>query len=294
MRCGVLAAAVMLTACDAGSAPPVLQDHDYVANTLSVPQSAAEVTELGLDLDGDPQARPDNQLGAILATLAEQDLDVREAIDEAFYEGTLILLSRVRADFVRGGEATWQLYLGEATVGRPDLGGAGEFVVSPDSPTDAVLAGLIDEGRFTGGPGEVQLDAPLVRGTPAVRVHLVGTKIAGSVSETACEVVLGGALTQTELDTVMIPAWAERMNDRLVNAGWNDNYALTLGDLFDANDDYMITAAELRENSLIQPLWAPDVDLFDESGAYNPRADGVADSLSFGLKLTCVGATFTP
>ena len=36
-----------------------------------------------------------------------------------------------------------------------------------------------------------------------------------------------------------------------------------------------------------------DLDLLDASGKFNPRQDGVKDSLSVGLGFTCVPATFT-
>ena len=62
--------------------------------------------------------------------------------------------------------------------------------------------------------------------------------------------------------------------------------------LFDANTDGTITAKELRTNALIMSLLAPDLDLFDSAGIYNPRVDGVNDSLSFGVGFTAVGAVF--
>ena len=75
-----------------------------------------------------------------------------------------------------------------------------------------------------------------------------------------------------------------------------DEYGATVQD----DPDCAVTLEELGNNSLISSLLAPDVDLFDCSGGewptgccFDPRVDGVKDSLSVGLGFTGVGATFT-
>jgi hypothetical protein len=69
--------------------------------------------------------------------------------------------------------------------------------------------------------------------------------------------------------------------------------ALTLENLFDTDHDGVISTAEVSASALLQALFAPDVDLLDASGHFNPRQDHVTDSLSLGVGLTCVGASFT-
>ncbi len=54
----------------------------------------------------------------------------------------------------------------------------------------------------------------------------------------------------------------------------------------------MILADELRMDDLIASILAPDVDLFDSTGAFNPRVDGIKESVSLGVGLTCVPALF--
>ena len=52
-------------------------------------------------------------------------------------------------------------------------------------------------------------------------------------------------------------------------------------------------AVKLRENDLISSLLAPDVDLLDADGKFNPRTDMVNDALSLGIGFTGVGGSFT-
>jgi hypothetical protein len=63
-----------------------------------------------------------------------------------------------------------------------------------------------------------------------------------------------------------------------------------LRQLFDANMDGAISAAELSSNNLIQALFQPDVDLLDAMG--HPGQDGSKESVSVGLGFSCVGAVF--
>lgn len=279
--------------------PATAVDHDYVANTLATPENAAQVMQFAMDLDGDPQGIPDNQLGNALATLAQQGIGLQGSIASSVAEGRFVLLGRVRADLALGGGASWQLYLGEMTVGPPDFGGSGEFVVAADSPVDAVLPGAVSDGQFTGGPGDVRLELPLVDGVPPIPVHLVGSRISGAISEAGCDVKLGGGVTETELRAVVIPAWVDAMNYVVATTPGCfdvppqcDIDTMNLLDVFDRNDDAIITVEEVLENSLIRAFLVPDLDLLDVDGAYDPGSDGAADSVSFGARLTCVGAAF--
>lgn len=260
--------------CDHG---PCATYHFYVANTLQVP------AELGLDVDGDPQSRPDNQLGSLFVALAENGVEVQPAIDAAIGGGEIVLLSRVLAAYAVGGGANWQLYLGEPAV--PDFTGQGMFTISPDSPDDALFMGVIAGGQFSGGPASASIDLPVVEGGPPLRLNLVGAKLTGAVNDGACDVRLGGAILKEELDGVVIPGLAEL---------WTGASAPAALDLFDADGDLVITAEEIRTNAVIGPLLAPDVDLLTGAGTYDPRTDGVADSISLGVSFTCVGAVFTP
>jgi hypothetical protein len=60
--------------------------------------------------------------------------------------------------------------------------------------------------------------------------------------------------------------------------------------------DGKISVSEIAKNPLIVSLLAPDVDLLDASGTFQAdpaKRDGMKDSLSLGVKFTCVPAMFT-
>src|SRR4051794_18711641 len=60
---------------DGGSQPMGSYNH-FVNDTITVPQSSAQTTALGLNIDGDDHDRPDNALGGILSALKQQNVDI--------------------------------------------------------------------------------------------------------------------------------------------------------------------------------------------------------------------------
>jgi hypothetical protein len=67
--------------------------------------------------------------------------------------------------------------------------------------------------------------------------------------------------------------------------------AALIVDVFDTNLDGMVTEEEVRGSSIIQTLLAPDLDLLDAAGAFEP--DGLEESISLGVGFDCVPASFT-
>ena len=228
-----------------------------------------------------------------------------------------------------------QVYLGEATpvttpTTPPVFTGSGTFQLLTASPRDAKLNGSNIGGRYTGGPANVTIQIALVEGQPPIELHLIGTKIQADVTATTCaNGILGGAVTETELNATIIPKIAELMNAAVVGCPNTDDTICSPADrsvltLFDKNQlnapcpsdpslvcpcggtasspewthggcgpDVNITVDEIMANDLIASLLAPDVDLLDGSGNYNPNSDDTKESLSLGLGFTCVGATYT-
>lgn len=135
-------------------------------------------------------------------------------------------------------------------------------------------------------------------GTSPILVNLVGARVEADITATNLSIGrLGGGITEAEIDNVLIPGLADGMNGFIADdcpggvcSPGSDGEQLLL--LFDSDSDGTITADELRTNALIMSLLAPDIDLFDSAGNYNPRGDGIKDSLSFGVGFTAVGAVF--
>ena len=68
--------------------------------------------------------------------------------------------------------------------------------------------------------------------------------------------------------------------------------AQTLLGLFDEDADCAVGFTELQQSSLISSLLAPDLDLLDADGQFDPSGDGEKDLLSVGVGWSAVGASF--
>jgi hypothetical protein len=215
-------AALTVAACGGGESGPGTPDAapeptgmktQYVSDTIKLPTTPSESQMYGIDLDGDPQGRPDNLLGSILATLASQDVDLQAQVDEGIAMGELILLHEIQADdFVTWPTAGWQVYLGASTP-TPVFDGTGMFTVDPQGPTDARLPGRIIAGTFEGGPAKVTLKLALTDAAPPLVLDLIGARIQADVSATGItNAKLGGAITKDDIDSKVIPNVAELLN----------------------------------------------------------------------------------
>jgi hypothetical protein len=312
---------------DAGQQPMGTYNH-FVNDTITVPQSSAQTTSLGLNIDGDDHNRPDNALGGILSALKQQNVDIQKAVTDSVTEGKLILLHSIQAtDLTTATNVGWKVLLGDAKTAPPPLfDGTDSFTVAADSPTDGLLTGQIAGGSFQGGPGNVTIALSLTTGDP-IRVKLVGARIKANLTADGCsDGVLGGAITEQELNDAVIPGIQTLMQNSVNDDGPDgtapvacpaapatcpaamngdstscvDTYmkcltgtSKTILGLFDSDHNLMITIDEIKNNTLIKALLAPDVDLFDATGAFNPLSDMKADSLSVGIGFTCKKGTFT-
>jgi hypothetical protein len=268
--------------------------NSYVQNSLRVPTTPVEAQMFGSDLDGDPSNRVDNLMGSVLATFASQGVDIQATTDQAVADGTIVHLHTLTASGSDG--ATWRVFLGEPTTSPPDFSGSGMFTIAADSPPDPRLDGTNTGGHVMAGPGNISIQLYMFGGTTPLRLDLVGAFIDVTVNAVGCTGKLGGGILPEDIDTQMIPQWADSMNATVAadpgcpaSCGAS---AQTLLDLFDADGDGTITADELRTSDPVSNL-LPDIDLFDATGAYDPREDGVKDAVSLGIALSCVAAVFT-
>jgi len=284
----------------------------FVVDSIVMPTSATHAQMLGVDVDGDPDGRPDNALGQILAALARQGgVDLRASADEAVAAGTTITLIDLQtADLSDAPNAgAWVLLgadpmpapcadAGDSVCGR-HLGGDARFAVDPETPPASLLPGTLTDGRFRGGPGRIAVDLPV--GDRVLRLHLIGARVEAVVTGGGLvEGRLGGAITQEQLQNDIIPTVWEVMFDAIGEDCPNTEPPCciegttgeTLIDLFDVDDDCMLELSELDCSGLGCYFLAPDLDLLDENGNFNPRHDLVKDSLSLGVGFTAVPAVF--
>jgi hypothetical protein len=266
-----------------------------------VPTSNPEATEFGLDLNGDRVN--DNQLGAVLAALKSQGFDVQSAITGAVDQGDIILLMDVQTpSFSSSGGTGLQVKLGTKAgampapctdaadmVCRKHLDGTGSFAVdTANTPEGAVVAGKIVGGTFTGGPGNISIKIAL-GSAEGVQLDLIGARAkASGMSETGIEsVILAGALTEGDLNTMVIPAIHAQLlplvaedclNTTPPGCGCVDgSTGKTVMNLFDTMPkDCVLRVEEIANNTLIKSLLAPDVTI-----------DG-QPALSLGIKVQAV------
>ena len=298
----------------------------YVNDSIKAPQNNTETRDYALNIDGDPQNRPDNALGGILSALKSNGVDIQTAVTESLEKGDLILLHSLKStSLTADAAASWTVYLGEGTAEPPAFDGTDNFTIDPTGPTDGVLPGAITAGEFNGGPGNVTIALALTTGAP-IKVKLVGTRIKATVSANGCtDGVLGGGITKDELDGSVIPGIVVLMNNSIQDDGASGPLACatandpvcvaapngdatacdtvrkvcvsststTILGLFDADNSVSITEQEVKDAIIIKALLAPDVDLLNAAGEFEPRADGKEESLSVGIGFTCAKGIFT-
>lgn len=282
-----------------------LAHHHFVANGIVVPIDATSSNELAFDVDGD--STPDNQFGSVITALVQASgtaLDAQGMVDETILRGDAILLADVQAnDLADAGRALFALHEGSAPIPAPctiqtdlatcgqHLDGTGAFTASG---TGADAEGEIDSGTLTAEGGSFVVPVPFLGAIAPValsnaQVSLSGITTAGFGGTSK----IGGAITVSEVDTVLLPAlqaWAAPIvlqDCPGVGADCGclaDSTGKTLVDLFDEDASCTITMSDLEASSLLSTLLAPDVDTDDDS---------VADSLSIGLGITAVAATYT-
>jgi hypothetical protein len=183
------------------------------------------------------------------------------------------------------------------------LDGNGMFSIAAGSPTNAALGGRIVNGTFNGGPGDLSLQIAL-GGSMAINLNLIGARArATSVSENGIGtlsgntlsggVVFAGAVTKDDIDNNIIPAIQQQLVPTIEddctdlnnppNCGCADgSTGKTILGLFDTTPkDCMVTVDEIKNNSLIVSLLAPDVKINGK------------DALSLGIKAGATKGTFS-
>jgi hypothetical protein len=298
-------------------APPVPlgQHYHFVIDHEYVPTNNTEARAYGLDLDGDGMV--DNALGMVLGTLVSMGLNVQTTTNTAVDDGVILMLADVQAlDLASASNAGFTIYFGAnpsppacmtgGTTCRQHLTGAGHFDVSPTSPRDPEIVGTAAAGSLMFGPGTLDIQAAFIDAAQPLPMTLVGArvKLTGVTGTSIVSGVLAGAITQTDIDTKLLPSLQQSSIPIIARdccgtaqspqpvcdpnsvpacgcVAGTDGKTL-LGLLDTSPRDCKISLTEIMNNSLIQSLLSPDVTI-----------DGQM-ALSFGVGITAVGGTFTP
>jgi hypothetical protein len=188
------------------------------------------------------------------------------------------------------------------------LSGTASFTVDPSGPSNAALSGKIVGGTFTGGPGDLSL--PLTLAGVNLQLDLIGARAkCSAISATAIDsCILGGALTQDELDSQVLPAIQTALVPLITRdccgtatspggatcnptgtpkcgcvSGSTGETILGLfdGDIMNRQPDCTVSLDEIEMNQLISSLLAPDVTIEGKM------------ALSLGIKIKDISAMFT-
>ncbi|MBK8781722.1 MAG: hypothetical protein IPO22_07910 [Anaerolineales bacterium] len=265
--------------------------YQFVTNKLIVPTTQDQTKAFALNVDGDSKKTLDNKFGELLTllTAAAPNLELQATLDQAINTGQLISLHMVKADdFMNDSSVSWSIFLGQRTAAAPNFDGLDKFTLDSASPPASPIVGSVTNGHFSGGPGTAQVQLFLLG--QQVEVGLVGLRLETDFSAKGCvDGKLGGGVTVEEFRGKLLPAIADGLN-LLVKT--NNVAATPLLQAFDSDNNNTITLQELENNPLLMIAIAPDLDLLDASGKFNPGLDGVKDSYSAGFGFTCLPANF--
>ncbi len=201
----------MLDVCDLSSSGTW---HEFVVSAVEVPTDATSAREMGFDLDGDGYR--DNALGSLLSLFRYTETDINAEVAQAIEDGKLLQLARIRVDSFDNDEiVVAQLVAGTIHEATPVFGGTDEVALHPDSPTDDYLCGGLVGGVVAGGPGDVTIAFPLP-GPEKPVVTLQHAMIRGEVPSAGWhDVVVGGAVSQADVETILLPAVQRMLNYEL-------------------------------------------------------------------------------
>ncbi len=285
----------------------------YVIDHEDVPTNSTQARAYGLDLDGDGTVN--NQLGMVLGTLAGMGFDVQGDVNASVDHGTTLLLADLYAlDFTTTTGSTFTTYDGATpmpppcngsadTTCRHHLAGDGTFTIAATSAHDTPLTGDAVAGTFDDGPGHLEIEGAFFGQGVVAHLDLIGARVrlTGVTATTLGPSILAGAVTMTDINTKLIPAWQMAIQAQVYQdccglatspggATCNPNGTPACGcidgstgktelGLFDTSPkDCVVTVDEIKNNSLIQALLAPDVTVEGQM------------ALSFGMQVTAVHA----
>jgi hypothetical protein len=247
----------------------------------------------------------------VLGTLAGMGFDVQGQVDMSVDHGQTLLIADLSAlDFTTTTGSTFTTYDGGMafpsacngpgdTTCRRHLDGHGMFTLAADSAHDTPLAGDAVAGTFNDGPGHLEIEGAFFGAGGTAKIDLIGARVrlTGVTATNIGPSILAGAVTMTDVNGKLIPAWQMAVTAQIqkdccglaTSPGGATCTPSTCGcvdgstgktdiGLFDTNHDCAVSIDEIKNNSLIMALLAPDVMI-----------DG-QEALSFGMQVTATHA----
>ena len=282
----------------------------FVWNAVTLPTSK---TQFAYDLNGDGVA--DNALGNALQTLAAFGPSPQANQNAAIAGGKgLTLTDVVSSDstFTTDGCAQTTL-LPADDKDAPDFSGSGTFTPTAGAAS-SLFPGALGASAFASpavatatDPITVPLKVAFLASAvpmPLVGAHLVFTHVAAGLSQGQ----LNGAIRNSDVQTILMPLLAAG-----INAQYQANPSPQLKFVFDnggtaspgcastcanpdgtcaVKNDGKIDTCEVTTNSIVGPLFQPDVQLYQNGIFARNPLNTVKDAFSIGIGFTAVPASF--
>lgn len=272
----------------------------YVIDDVRLPSNPAEAVTNALDVDCSEPERKDNTLGQVLATISSQlEVDIQGVTEELVSTGQIIHLLEVQTlDPLSSTNVGVQMFIGTDSDSDPsdNFSGSEEFVIDDGFPSEP-MAGQMISGSIEADLGTVPLQVIIPGSDEVFTLQLRATLLEGSFTPERITATLAGVISREEIESGFLTA--THVGIASIVAADCDSAGCVIGSrgellvgYFDTDEDSAISLQEFLDNDLVQALTAPDVDVFDESGAINPGCDDLPDSLSAGVVITGVPAQF--
>jgi hypothetical protein len=291
---GILAATLATLALQPVAAAVHVRGH--AVDVLDLPNSNAEANAYAIDLDGD--GSPENQFASLLTVLASNlDTDLGAATQLEITAGRIVHLVELRSSdpaFANDAAAVATWYAGLPTPAPPLFDGSDTFRYDPAFDPARFVAPLVAGSFVSANPATttapVLLGVRIQIGAYITELPLQGARL--KFTATATDLVQGqinGSISAEDIDSVFVPTLALAFDDA-VQADPQSSRSMQLLQVFDTSPtDGRISVDEVRNQSVIQSLLVPDVDIRDAQGNYAPNpANTGPDSLSFGFGFTAV------
>jgi hypothetical protein len=312
---------------DSGGGPVLGTDNKVIINDIKLPTTPQETKALMLDLDGSGKPAA-NRLGSTLQLIASMGggkIDLQGEISKALRTGTVIFIGNLRATALdKASNAGLWLFLGQNPNPAPctnpaDLNTCGKhlvanatFGVAPTNGPYSLLKGKIQNGVFTGGPGNVTLLLRLSDTGNPVEVPLRGVRVKATVSANGLtDAILAGAVFKDDMTGRVLPGVHGLLTAVVArDCSAADGFAkppnmcckpgstgeTLVNSLFLMNPDdrikynCQIPLEVFINNPFVGTLLAPDVRLFDSAGNFKPQSgpNVEKDSVSLGLGISAL------
>ena len=257
----------------------------YLVDSLVLPQSNSEYA---IDVDGNGSV--DNNLGSIVGALnGSGSLDWQASVSAAVASGSIVNLVRLQstdANFANDPAAQAAWCTGLPTPTPPLFDGTDN--VACDTMSDTFIAAL-SGGNFVSAapattPNPIALELRLALGTSTFTLPVWNARLSFTTDGSGHLQTgqINGSVPHTNFEFEFSQAWASSCNASIQSNPASDNAKACIN-LFDGGctgfpayaGDGQIEVCEVQENSLIQALLAPDVQVTDGGNVYDANSLGV-------------------